>query len=58
MPRAKSDAVQVNLRIAKKEIGRATALVPKLAIPGINITRTDVLRAAIVEGLRVLESRK
>jgi hypothetical protein len=58
MPRPKSDVVQVAFRIARKEVARATALVPKLTIPGINVTRTDVLRAAIAEGLRVLEGRK
>jgi hypothetical protein len=58
MSRPKTDTFQVAFLIAKKELARATALVPKLAIPGINVTRTDVLRAAIIEGLRVLEARK
>lgn len=56
MPRKKSDNEhQVALRIPKAWIERAQALTSRIASPGVYITRTDVLRAAIALGLEQLE---
>jgi len=56
MPRPPSDnSTQVAPRMPAAWIKRADALIPKIARPGINATRTDVMRAALARGLSALE---
>lgn len=56
MPRPPSDSSQVAIRLLNAWLRRADALIPYLARPGIAVTRTDVLRAAIAKGLDAFEA--
>lgn len=49
------EQTQIVLRVPASWVERAERLRPKLMRPGVSLTRTDVLRAAIVEGLDKLE---
>jgi hypothetical protein len=55
MPRPPSNSVQVALRIPEEWIKLADALVPRLSRPGVNMSRTDVFRAAMARGFQELE---
>jgi hypothetical protein len=57
MPRPKSENVfQVAFKIPKAWTERADAIAAKLSRPGVTLTRTDALRAALARGLEDLES--
>jgi hypothetical protein len=58
MPRAPSEnTTQIVVRIPEAWVKRADALIPTLGRPGVAVTRTDAIRAAIAEGLDSLEAR-
>jgi hypothetical protein len=54
MPRPPSDSVQVAIRIPAGWIAEADELAQKLSRPGLEISRTDAIRAAIARGFEVL----
>ena len=56
MPRPPSDAVQIAIRVPQEWLARADKLIPSVARPGVQATRTDVFRAAIASGLSALEA--
>lgn len=47
---------QLVVRVAPDLRERLEALIPKLAPPGVTITLTDVLRAALIRGVETLEA--
>ena len=51
------DQGQIAIRVSSDWIRRADALVPSFERPGIKFTRTEVLRAALAEGLVKLEGQ-
>jgi hypothetical protein len=56
MPRPKSEnAFQVAFKIPTEWTERADAIAAKLSQPGVTVTRTDALRAALARGLDDLE---
>ncbi len=50
--------VQRAIRVPEDWIGRANALIPWIAEPGISVTTTDVLRACIRRGLEAYEAEQ
>lgn len=57
MPRPPSaNDTQIAIRLPNDWIDRADALVPLVSRPGITVTRSDVLRAALAKGLDALEA--
>jgi len=57
VPRQRTDTLQLAVRVPRAWLGRLDALISKLAPPGFQPTRTDIIRAALSEGLDVLEAR-
>lgn len=58
MPRPKTEnTMQVALRIPPAFAKHAEALAKTMSTPGIPLSRTDVLRAAIYEGLERLQRK-
>ncbi len=60
MPRSKSTSEprgHVAVRLDEKTIARLDALLPLYALPGSDATRSDGLRAVILAGLEIEESR-
>jgi len=53
---AMSSDTQVAIRVPREWLDRASHLVPGLSRPGIEVTRSDVLRAALAKGLDALEA--
>ncbi len=47
--------MQIALRIPAEWLEEADALVARLAVPGLEQTRSDILRRAIAEGLKILQ---
>ena len=47
----------VSVRLQRPIIDRVDALIPAISTPWCTATRSDALRAVIVEGLEVLEAR-
>lgn len=59
MPRPKTDNdQQIALRVPKRLLARATALIPHVAPRGVMITRTDVIRIALLLGIEALEAER
>ena len=58
MPRPKTGRLQVCLRLDPEWLDRADELSVSLARPGLTVTRTDVLRVAVEQGLRLLEKER
>ena len=58
VPRAKTDSVQLAVRIPEGWLARLDALVPWIARPGVATTRTDSIRAALARGLDALEAER
>lgn len=56
VPRPKSSAVQIAIRIPPEWIVEAEALSKLMSQPGVTVTRSDALRVAISKGLRVLRA--
>ena len=57
VPRAKTDTLQLAVRIPRPWLARLDALTPKLAQAGVQTTRTDAIRAALAKGLDALEAQ-
>ena len=57
VPRAKTDTLQLAVRIPREWLARLDALVPKIAQAGVQTTRTDAIRAALAKGLDALETQ-
>jgi len=56
MPRPPSqNAVQISIRVPPEWLQRADAIAAKMARPGLEMTRADVLRMALVQGLDSVE---
>jgi len=51
------DQRQIAIRVSSDWMRRADALIPSFERPGIRLTRTEVLRAALAEGLLKLEGQ-
>ena len=49
---------QIAIRLPKEWIERADKLRDVIAAPGVGVTRSDVLRAALARGLNVLEEER
>ncbi len=56
VPRPPSDLVQVAIRVPESWLERADALATKLSRPGIVVSRTEAFRAALAQGLDVMEA--
>jgi hypothetical protein len=55
MPRAKTaNDVQVSIKLPAAVVAQADELAGRLAPPGAVLTRTDVLRAAIIRGISAI----
>jgi hypothetical protein len=54
--RASTNTEQTTIRLPKDELSRAEALRPKLAVAGLEVSLTDVLRVAVQRGLDSLET--
>lgn len=55
--RTKTDNTeQLVVRVPKALRDRLEALVPQLAQPGVSVTMTDVVRAALIRGTDVIEA--
>jgi hypothetical protein len=55
MPRPPSDRTfQVAFKIPEEWVAMADALAAKRSSPGMRVTRTDVLRLALYEGLQAM----
>ena len=57
MPKADAANVQTAIRFPTEWVPRLQAIAGKLSRPGIPVTPSDAMRAAIAEGLRVLEEQ-
>jgi len=56
MPRPPSpNAVQISIRVPPEWLERADAVAEKMGRPGLEMTRADVLRMALVQGLEFVE---
>lgn len=53
--KSKRTPTHLSVRPTKELIGRIDALVPRMAAPGVEVSRSDVVRAALFKGLEVLE---
>lgn len=49
---------QIALRLPQEWLTRADALRDVIAKPGVGVTRSDVLRAALARGLQALEEER
>jgi hypothetical protein len=58
MPRKAKATVQLVVRVPSEWVRRADALTDQVMPIGVEITRTDVVRMAIAEGLDTLEMRR
>ena len=59
MPRKPSEnTTQIALRVPDAWLERCDSLIPWITRPGINMTRTDIMRAALARGLDALESER
>ncbi|HEY1696179.1 MAG TPA: hypothetical protein VGG39_28625 [Polyangiaceae bacterium] len=59
MPRPPSEnTFQVTFKIPDAWIKMADELAASMAVPGVTITRTDALRAALAEGLERMHAEK
>ncbi len=57
MPRPPSDRTfQVAFKIPEEWVAKADALAAKRSTPAMRVTRTDVLRQALYEGLQSLDA--
>ena len=55
VPRPPSDTVQVAIRIPREWLAKADELAKRISRPGVTMSRTDALRAAIAAGFAALE---
>lgn len=54
--RSSENTRQIALKIPEAWLSRVDAMVPIMCRPGVLVTRTDVIRAAIARGLDALET--
>lgn len=54
MPRPKSSAVQIALRLPSEWLAEADQIAKLMSRPGVTVTRSDALRAAVAKGLETL----
>jgi hypothetical protein len=54
--RASTNTEQTTIRLPKADLDRADTLRPKLAVTGVEVSLTDVLRVAVQRGLDSLEA--
>lgn len=57
VPRPPSTAKQIAIRLPQEVLDEADRLARVLVRPGFTMTRSDVLRAAAIEGLKVLAAQ-
>jgi hypothetical protein len=55
---AKGPTQQIAVRLDADVIDRLDAIAVKLSRPGLPLNRTDALRAALAEGMPILEKEK
>ncbi|WP_394841310.1 hypothetical protein LZC95_30095 [Pendulispora brunnea] len=56
MPRPPSpNAIQISIRVPPEWLERADVVATKMSRPGLEMTRADVLRMALVQGLDLVE---
>lgn len=51
-------SLQTAVRLENDVIARVDALVEKMSRPGLRLSRTDIIRMALAEGLPILEKEK
>jgi predicted DNA-binding protein len=54
----KGPTVQTAVRLDTEVIARLDAIAGKLSRPGLEVTRTDALRIALMTGMEVIEKEK
>jgi predicted DNA-binding protein len=54
----KVPTVQTAVRLEAEVIARLDAIATKMSRPGLEVTRTDALRIALMTGLEVIEKEK
>jgi hypothetical protein len=54
----KSGGTQIGVRLDEQTVGRLDTLKANLSLPGLDLGRADVARAAIIAGLEVLERKQ
>ena len=50
--------VQTAIRLPESSLKLADKIADRMSRPGFNVTRAEVLRAAVAEGLKTLERKK
>ncbi len=55
MPKDVGGSLQTAVRLETDVIARLDALVEKMSRPGLRLSRTDIIRMALAEGLPILE---
>jgi hypothetical protein len=59
VPRKPSEnTTQIAIRVPDAWLDRCDVLIPWISRPGINMTRTDIMRAALARGLEALEQER
>ena len=56
--RDKAPTVQTAVRLEAEVIARLDAIAAKMCRPGLEVTRTDALRIALMTGLQAIEKEK
>ena len=51
-------SLQTAVRLENEVIARLDALVEKMSRPGLRLSRTDIIRMALAEGLTILEKER
>ena len=51
-------SLQTAVRLESEVIARLDALVEKMSRPGLRLSRTDIIRMALAEGLPILEKER
>ena len=55
---AKGPTQQIAVRLDADVIGRLDAIAGKMSRPGLEVTRTDAIRIALLTGLQAIEKEK
>ncbi len=56
MPRDPSDSIQVSCRVPKAWVADFDAVAKALSRPGLDVTKTDAIRACLARGLLELKA--
>jgi len=51
-------SLQTAVRLENETVARVDALVEKMSRPGLRLSRTDIIRMALAEGLPILEKER